>query len=244
MGDVRLIVPPSIAIRRTRQAQPCNPFFVPGKEAKYYEITKALWAASEKAMLVLEQGKDDFAHGYWADARGKFSIAIELFKSKIKSQPELAGEISKKMAECHGNCGYALLRLGDRAGALAEFGTALKLDSTCFEAHLYLGHALLPGDPEAANLQYLLAFESVKNKILKYYDIKGELELDLPYSCHCIAASLSRLGERDDVKRKVAAVYYEEAAGLYRDEIKKHPEQEAGLSQLLQLCEEGSKPVS
>jgi len=239
MGDIQLIAPPSIAAARSQPARN-SPFFLPGKEAKYYEITKALWAANRKAMLLIEQGKGKIAQGGWSHALSKFKSAISLLESGIGGQPELAGEISKKIAECRGNCGYALLRLGDREGALAEFSTALKLDATCFEAHLYLGHALLPGDAEGARLQYLMAFESIKNKILKYYDIAGELELDAPYACHCIAIAQSRLGRHD-----VAAAYYEEAAQLYRQEMKKHPGQEAMLSQLLGICEKSaSRPVA
>jgi len=238
MGDLQQLVPPSISAKRINPAQP-SPFFLSGGSPKYYEITKALWAANSQAMLLVELGKGRLSQNDWAGALSEFRKAIHSFERKAKHQPELAGEISKKIAECHGNCGCALLRLGDREGAAAEFSTALKLDSTCFEAHLYLGHSMLPSDPEGANLQYLLAFESIQNKILKYYDVKGELELDAPYACQFIAIAQSRLGKHD-----VAAVYYAEAAQLYRQEIKKHPEQEAMLSQLLALCEKAaSQPL-
>ena len=244
-ANASFLTAPGIAGRSSNGAQ-ASPFFLMGGIVRPYDITKALWAANGKAMLLLERGKDKIAQGDWKDALSRLSSSIEHFKSGIGRQPDLAGELEKKIAECHGNRGYALLVLGDRSGALAEFDAALKLDATCFEAHLYLGHAKLQGDPEhklqsdpeAANLQYLLAFESLKNKILKYHDIAGELEPDVPYCCHCIGIALSKLGEHDPVKHKVAIVYYDEAIKLYEKEIEKHPELADGLGQLLALCKE------
>ncbi len=245
-------IAPSIIGRRSQSALACSPFFLMGGSAQPYEITKALWAGNGQAMLLLERGKNKLALGEWKDALTKLNKAIESFKAGIENQPELAGELQKRIAECHGNYGYVLFMLRDRDGALAEFGAALKLDSTCFDAHLYLGHAelqgdpehKLQGDPEAANLHYLMAFESLKNKILKYIEAADELELDLPHCLHCIGIALSKLGEHDPVKHKVAIVYYDEAIRLYEKEIEKHPEFANGLEQLLALCKESRSQLA